>query len=170
MKQPIRISAVILSLCLLTPLLAAAQQSKPGVLSSQEIKRVVPTAYFYGGQSAGVQIRNCAGFSTANGKLVLAGLVDNSGYSTDVAAKYQGFLITEVKLNVGGTELVPGQYGFGFTKDGKFYVMDVGSNELVNTAYQTDEKLARPVPLKIVAEGETYRLYHGREFVSLKAE
>jgi hypothetical protein len=170
MKPSIRMRAVVLSLCLLTPLLLAAQQSKPGVLSSQEIKRVVPTAYFYAGQSASVQIRNSSGFRTANGKLVLAGLVDNSGYSTDVATKYQGFLITEVKLSVAGTELAPGQYGCGFTKDGKFYVLDVGGNELVDTAAQTDEKLARPVPLKIVAEGDMYRLYHGRAFVSLKPE
>jgi hypothetical protein len=169
MKQPIRMCALILSLCLLTPLLVA-QQSKPGVLSSQDVKRVVPAAYFYDGQSATVQIRNSAGFSTASGKLVLAGLVDNSGYSTDVATKYQGFLITEVKLEVGGTELAPGQYGFGFTKDGKVYVLDVGGNELVNTSAQTDEKLARPVPLKIVAEGDMYRLYHGRAFITLKAE
>jgi hypothetical protein len=51
--------------------------------------------------------------------------VDTSGYSTDVAAKYQGFLITEIKLNIEGSELPPGEYGFGFSKEGQFTVMDV---------------------------------------------
>jgi hypothetical protein len=170
MKHSVRMYAALLSLCLLAPVLLSAQKSKPGVLSSQEIKRVVPSAYFYGGQSASVQVRNSSGFATTDGKLVLAGLVDNSGYSTDVATKYQGFLITEVKLNIGGTELAPGQYGCGFSKDGKFYVLDVGANELASTSWQTDEKLARPVPLKIVAEGDMYRLYNGRKWVSLKAQ
>jgi hypothetical protein len=170
MRNIIRSHAAILSLCLSTSLLLSAQQAKPGVLSPQEVKRIVPSAYFYDGQSATVQLRNSAGFGAADGKLVLAGLVDNSGYSTDVASKYQGFLITEVKLSIEGTELAPGQYGFGFSKDGKFYVLDVGANELVSASAQTDEKLARPVPLKIAAEGDMYRLYHGRAFVTLKAQ
>ena len=68
------------------------------------------------------------------GSWYLAGLVDTSGYATDVQAKYQGFLITEVKLNIEGSELAPGQYGFGFSKEGKFLVMDVGANDLFSVA------------------------------------
>ena len=80
-------------------------QQKPGVLSADEVRKVVPATYFFRGQSASVQLRNSAGFSVPDGKLVLAGLVDTSGYASDVQAKYQGFLITEVKLNIEGTEL-----------------------------------------------------------------
>jgi hypothetical protein len=47
---------------------------------------------------------------------MLANLVDTSGYSTDVGEKYQGFQITEVKLSIEGSELPPGEYGFGFSK------------------------------------------------------
>jgi hypothetical protein len=49
--------------------------------------------------------------------------LDTSGYAADVQAKYQGFLITEVKLNIEGSDLAPGEYGFGFSRDGKFLVM-----------------------------------------------
>ena len=87
-------------------------QQKPGVLSADEVRKVVPAVYFFRGQSASVQLRNSAGFSVPEGKLVLAGLVDTSGYASDVQAKYQGFLITEVKLNIAGTELRPGEYGY----------------------------------------------------------
>ena len=45
-------------------------------------------------------------------QLVLTGLLDTSGYAADVQAKYQGFLITEVKLNIEGSELAPGEYEF----------------------------------------------------------
>ena len=87
-----------------------------------------------------VRVRRCSfaiqrDSALADGKFVLAGLVDTSGYSTDVAEKYQGFLITEVKLNIEGTNLPPGQYGFGFSKDGKFLVMDVGANDLFSRSF-----------------------------------
>ena len=150
--------------------LLLSAQPKAGVLSADDIGKVVPPTYFFRGQSATVQVRNSAGFSGPDGKLVLAGLVDTSGYASDVQAKYQGFLITEVKLNIEGTELHPGQYGFGFSQDGKFLVMDVGANDLFTVAGKVDAKLPHPVPLKIVEDGGGYRLYAGRKWVSLKAE
>jgi hypothetical protein len=149
---------------------ASAQQSKSGVLGAEELKKSVPAVYFFRGQTASVQVRNSAGIRAAEGKLVLSGLVDTSGYASDLQAKYQGFLITEVKLKIEGSELAPGGYGFGFLKDGKFLVMDVGANELLSAAAKTDDKIAHPVPLKIVEDGGSYRLYAGRKWVSLKPE
>jgi hypothetical protein len=157
--------AVVMLACLLT-----VAQTKPGVLSPDEVRKVTPATYFFRGQSATVQMRNSAGFSVTGGKLVLAGLVDTSGYASDVQAKYQGLLITEVKLSIEGTDLPPGQYGFGFSQEGKFLVMDVGANDLFSVAGKMDEKLAHPVPLKIVEGTSGYRLYAGRKFVSLKPE
>lgn len=147
------------------PLMA---QSSSGVLNPTEVKKVAPSTYFFMGQSATTQARNSAGFSVS-GKLVLAGLVDTAGYSGDVQAKYRGFLITEIKLDVEGHNLPPGQYGFGF-KDGKFILMDVGGNNLLNVASHTDTHIERAVPLKITASGAGYRLYVGKEWVELKAE
>ena len=159
---------LILALVIFTCL--AFAQTKPGVLSAEEVRKVTPATYFFRGQSATVQMRNSAGLSVGSGKLVLAGLVDTSGYASDVQAKYQGLLITEVKLDIEGTNLTPGQYGFGFSQDGKFLVMDAGANELFSVASKADEKLAHPVPLKIVEDGGAYRLYAGRKFVNLKPE
>ena len=157
--------AVIIFSCLLL-----SAQPKPGVLSPDDIRKVVPATYFFRGQSAPVQLRNSAGFSGPDGKLVLAGLVDTSGYASDVQAKYQGFLITEVKISIGGTELQPGEYGFGFSQDARFLVMDVGANDLLSVAGKVDDKVAHPVPLKMVEDGGAYRLYAGRKWVSVKAE
>ena len=165
-----RKSNFIFLFCLLAALFASAADPAPGILSPDDIKHVVPPSYFFRGQSAPVQIRNSAGFRTTDGKLVLAGLVDTSGYSSDVAEKYQALLITEVKLNIEGTELAPGQYGFGFSKDGKFLVMDVGANDLFSVTSHLDDKLHRPVPLTIVADQGSYRLYAGKKWVSLKVQ
>jgi len=140
------------------------------VLSADELKKAVPAEYFFAGQKAPVQLRNAGGFQLADGKMALAALVDASGYSTAVQQKYQGMLITEVKLNIGGSELAPGQYGFGFTAEGKFVVMDVANGDVLNVASQTDQELKRPVPLKLVADGDGYRLYAGKKWVGIKTQ
>jgi hypothetical protein len=163
-------SITLLVSAALVPAVLSAQQAKPGVLGADEIKRVVPATYFFRGQSATVQLRNSAGFRVSGDKLVLAGLVDTGGYASDVQEKYQGFLITEVKLNIEGSELAPGEYGFSFSKDGKFLVLDVGANTLFSVSSRADADLRHPSPLKIVQAAGEYRLYEGRNWVSLKGE
>src|SRR6266550_8730493 len=107
----------------------AVVQAGAQILAGDALKKVVPASYFFAGQSAPVQARNSVGLKTAAGKFVLAGLVDTSGYSTAIQEKYQGFLITETKVNFDGATLDPGEYGFGF-KDGKFIVMNVAATDL----------------------------------------
>jgi hypothetical protein len=117
-------------------------------------------------------LRSCGtlrGFQTADGKTTFGALVDASGYSTAIQQKYQGLLITESKLNVGGSELAPGQYGFGFAAD-KFVVMNVANKDVLSVPFQTDSDLKRPVPLKLVEDGAGYKLYAGRKWVAVKPE
>lgn len=150
--------------------LALAQQSKPaGVVDKADLKTLVPSTYFYRGQNATVQLRNSAAIRTQDQKYILAGLVDTAGYASDVAQKYQGLFITEVKLKIGGSELAPGQYGMGFVGD-KFVLTDVAANDLFSVSSTRDDKLKRPVPLALVEEGGAYRLYAGRKYVTLELE
>lgn len=148
---------------------SAVAQSKHA-LSADELKKAVPAEYFYRGQKGPVQLRNSVGFQLADGKMMLAALVDSSGYSTAVLQKFQGLLITESKLNIGGSTLAPGQYGFGFSADGKFVVMDVASNDVISAAAQTDQALRHAVPLKLVEDGDGYKLYGGKKWVSIKVQ
>jgi len=147
----------------------AVVQASAQVLGADQLKKIVPASYFFAGQSASVQVRNSAGYKTAGGKVVLAGLVDTSGYSTGIAEKYQGFLITEIRLNFAGTTLEPGQYGFGF-REGKFGVLNVASTDLFTVDSQNDEALKHPVPLKFEKEEGGFRFYAGRKYVVVKAE
>ncbi len=149
---------------------AVAQQASKHLLSSDELKKAVPAEYFFRGQKAPVQVRNAVGFQLANGKMTLAALVDASGYSTAIQQKYQGMLITESKLNIGGSALPPGEYGFGFTADGKFVVMDVANNDVLNASSQGDSAVQHAVPLKLLEDGEGYRLYAGKKWIGIKSE
>jgi hypothetical protein len=149
---------------------AVAQPAAKHILSGDELKKAVPAEFFFRGQKASVQLRNAVGFQLPDGKMTLAALVDASGYSTAIQQKYQGLLITESKLRIGGGTLAPGQYGFGFAADGKFMIMDVGNNDVLGAAYQTDPALQRAVPLKLVEDGAEYKLYAGKKWVEIKAE
>jgi hypothetical protein len=166
-----RFSSTILGTVILILAASAwAQQASKHVLSGDEVKKATPTEYFYRGQKAPVQVRNAVGFQLADGKMMLASLVDASGYSTAIQQKYQGLLITETKLDIGGSTLGPGQYGFGFAADGKFVVMDVANSDVLSTTYQTDQALQHAVPLKLVADGDGYKLYAGKKWIAIKAE
>jgi len=146
-----------------------AQKTARHLLSADELKTVVPEEFFFRGQKAPTQLRNSAGFQMADGKITFAALVDTAGYSTAVQQKYQGMLVTESKINIGGSELAPGEYGFGFAAD-KFVVMNVASEDTLSVAFQTDAEMKRPVPLKIVEDGAGYKLYAGRKWVVIKRE
>lgn len=165
-----KLSLAMLCTLILTLASALAQQASRHILSGEELNKAVPTEYFYRGQKAPVQLRNAAGFQLADGKMTLASLVDASGYSTAIQQKYQGLLITESKLHIGSSTLSPGQYGFGFTSEGKFVVMDVANSDVLSAEFQTDAALQRPVPLKLVEDGEGYKLYAGRKWISIKPE
>jgi hypothetical protein len=147
----------------------ALAQAGAQILTGDQVKKAAPNSFFFAGQSATVQLRNTTGLKNSAGKLALAGLVDTSGYSTAIAEKYQGFLITETKLSFDGATLDAGAYGFGF-KDGKFTVMNVAATDVFSIASQNDDQLKHPVPLKLEKDGAAYRLYAGRKYVVVKAD
>lgn len=145
-------------------------QSKPaGVLTAEALKAIAPAGFFYRGRSATTQLRNTAGVRTEGDKYVLAGLVDTAGYASNIAEKYQGFFITEVKVKIEGSELAPGEYGFGFVGD-KFVITDVGANDVLTVSSKRDDNLKRAMPLKIAKEGDAYRLYAGKKYVTVELE
>lgn len=150
----------------------AAQQNaaKDTVLKASEItNKIFPERVFYRGQTAPVQMRNTAAIHFADDRYVLAGLVDNSGYSTGVREKYQAYFITEVPIEINGQSLKPGAYGVGFVEGSKFIVTDLGSNNLLEISGKHDAEIKRPVPLQILAaEAGNFRLYLGRDFVELR--
>jgi hypothetical protein len=147
---------------------AAPQQAKDTILKATDISgRIFPTTVFLRGQTATVEMDNAGGVRYADGPLVLAALVDNTGYASQVREKYQAYLIAEVPIEIGGQTLRPGAYGFGFLDNNKFAVMDVGANDVLQATSKRDAEIRRPVPLQFVAgeEAGSYRLYHGRDYV-----
>ncbi len=173
MKTYIALSAAVLLFALQVSHVYAQEARpgllKPGVLPTSDVKTIAPTSFYYAGHAASVQLRNAAGIRTQDGKNILAGLVDTSGYSTGIAEKYQGFFITESKIRIEGTEVIPGEYGFGFLED-RFILTNVGAEDVLNMPCKTDAELKRPVPLKVTEEDGGYRLYAGRKYVVVQVQ
>jgi hypothetical protein len=143
-------------------------EGKEVVLKAADItSKVFPERVFFRGQTAPAQMRNTGGVHFADDFYVLAGLVDNSGYSTGIREKYQAYFLNEVTLEIGGQTLKPGAYGVGFVEGGKFVVMDLAANDLFRAASQRDAEIKRPVPLQVLAGANagSYRLYVGRDYV-----
>lgn len=135
------------------------------VLKAADITaKLFPEQVFFRGKVAPAQLRNTGGVHFADDLYVLAGLVDNSGYSTAIKEKYQAYLLSEVTLEIAGQTVKPGAYGFGFVS-GKFILMDLAANNLIEAGGQHDAEMKRPVPLQVLPShtGGSYRLCVGRD-------
>jgi hypothetical protein len=159
-------AAAALAGMLITMPVRGTAQGGDTVLKPADVQKLLPAAVYYKGQSAPTQLRNSGGVKFGDGTFVLATLVDNSGYASDVAAKYQAYFITEVGLKVGGQSLPAGIYGVGFITGDKLVVTDVGGHDVLTVSTATDEGLKRPTPLQVTTDqGGGFRLYAGRRYV-----
>jgi hypothetical protein len=137
------------------------------VLKAADVQKLLPDAVWYKGQSAPSQKRNSGGVKFSDGSYVLATLVDNSGYASDVAAKYQAYFVAETPIKIGGQNLPAGVYGIGFIGDNKFVVTDIGAHDVFTVTSSTDEEMKRPMPLQVTSDpGGGFRLYAGRRYVT----
>ena len=171
MKPQQKILITVLALLVVAtfsvPVLA---QDAPTVLAGAELTRVVPTSFYFQGQSAPTQMRNSAAARFGKDRFVIVGMVDTSGYSAEIRARYQGFFITDSSITVGGETLSTGAYGFGFTNDGKINVLDLANNQVISVSSTNDKALRRPRPLMMTMDGSSVRFYVGRDYVVIAAK
>jgi hypothetical protein len=167
-RTALRSFAAALLLLPALPAVASAQ-GWPKILEGDELTRVVPSSFYFEGQSAPTQTRNAAVVQFGPRRFAMAGLVDTSGYSSEVRAKYVGFFITDSPITVGGSRLPTGAYGFGFGAGGWMNVMDVGDRRILSVRTRRDADLQRPRPLMMTQARNGVRLYAGREWVLLSS-
>ena len=169
MKRSLTLFSLIAAL-LLAAAGSAVAQEQAAVLTGAELTRVVPNSFYFQGLSAPTQMRNAAAARFGKNRYVISGLVDTSGYSADVRAKYVGFLITDSPITLNGKSLQPGAYGFGFANEGKLTVLDLSGKDLMSVAITNDKDLKRPRPLMMTADEKGVRLYNGKNYVVIAAQ
>ncbi|MBX7172233.1 MAG: hypothetical protein K1X72_14805 [Pyrinomonadaceae bacterium] len=144
-------------------------QTKPEILNDEALKRVVPVSFYFAGQSAPTQMRNSAAVQFGKDRFVVVGMVDTSGYSTEIQGKYEGFFITDFPVKIGGKSLNTGAYGFGFSKEA-LNIFDLSSKQILSVKVAEDAELKRPRPLMMTADDKGVRFYKGKTFVMLSAK
>lgn len=161
------LAALVISCSL--PFLVAAQD-RATILTGADLSRVVPPGFYFQGLTAPTQMRNSAAARFGANRYVIAGLVDTSGYSADIRARYEGFLITDSPITINRSELGVGAYGFGFSNDGKLSILDLAGNEILSVSTTRDNRLKRPRPLMMTKSGNGVRLYSGKDYAVIAAK
>jgi hypothetical protein len=159
------VSAAMAVAMILVPGIAVAQAATGTVLKAADTEKILPEKVYYKGLSATTQLRNSGGIKFSDGYYILSTMVDTSGYSSDVQAKYQAYFITEVPIKIGGHDMAAGIYGIGFVGE-KLIVTDVGAHDLFTVPTVHDTDIKRPTPLQVIADpAGGYRLYSLRHYV-----
>jgi hypothetical protein len=139
-------------------------------LEGKAFDSAVVKDFYLEGNAIPVQKRNTVVLKAADGKRMVFGLLDTTGYSAEIQAKYIGMIIVERKATVGGAALGPGAFGFGLKKPtppegpAQLIVYDVGGTKVAEVPAAYDKALAQPVPLHF-ASG---KLCIGRHCVEVK--
>ena len=175
MRKGILSLVVFLAAILAVGVGSASAQHTFQQVTGKEFERAVPKDFYLEGNAIPVERRNSVLVATG-GARVLAGLIDTTGYSSQIQQKYVGMLITETELSVCGKNIHTGSYGIGIdrpgdtsTKDATFFLYNQAGEKVVDCSAKKDAQIATPRPLQVLlAQGVPARLYLGRYWVVLK--
>lgn len=147
-------------------LLAGGTAGAQQLLDSAEVEKLLPKTHYEEGDNLPVQARNAAAVRLPGGKRVLAALVDTTGYSSQVRARYQGMLILEQAVEL-ATRIVPaGIYGWGIQGD-SLTVYDAGGGTAAGTRALKDPEIAPVKPLQVVLRHGAICVYAGKQYFVL---
>ena len=173
MRRPYRslyvgLITVVLALCAQE----GAADGQFELVRGKDFEGAVPKDFYLEGNAIPTEKRNAALLKTPSGSRVLVGLIDTSGYSSQVQKKYVGMLITEGDLSVNGQKLGVGSYGFGLEKadtaEGKLRIYNQAGAQVTECAARRDAGLKQPRPLQVVLGKDSARLYIERYWVEIK--
>jgi hypothetical protein len=150
-------------------------QGKFELVTGKAFEGAVPKDFYLEGNAIPTEKRNTALLKTPAGPRALFGLIDTTGYSSQIQKKYIGMLITEGDLSLNGQKVGVGSYGFGLEKpapgssaDGKLRVYNQAGTQVAECAARKDAGLKQPRPLQVVAGKDGARLYLERYWVEIR--
>jgi hypothetical protein len=164
-------------IALLATIAAVAQSAndKVQVLGEDKLKKLLPASVFLDGENVPTQQRNAALVQLANGKLMIASLIDTAGYSAAYQQKYIGMLLSQTSFALGSKQLDAGAYGFGRSKNeggsDTVHVYNLGGEEVAQLPTEKQENLRPLKPLQVIAAQDgSARLYLGPYYVAISGK
>ena len=175
MKTPRLMAGVAGALALGFFATTALAQQKFELITGKPFDQAVPKDFYLEGNAIPTEKRNAAVVRTPAGGRAVFALIDTTGYSSDIIAKYVGMLITEGDLSVCGKTITTGSYGFGWKKPatgvnepGTFSLYDQGGKSVAECQTPRDADIKMPRPLQVVIAPSGARLYYGRHYLALQ--
>jgi hypothetical protein len=164
---------------IMTTLILCAQkgaaQGKFELVTGKDFEGAVPKDFYLEGNAIPTERRNTVLLKTPSSSRVLVGLIDTTGYSSQIQKKYIGMLITEGELSINGQKVGVGSYGVGLEKpaagsseDGKLLIYNQAGTRVAECAARKDADLKQPRPLQVVLGKDSARLYIERYWVEIK--
>lgn len=153
----------------------AAAQHPFEVVTGKPFDSALPKDFYLEGNAIPTAKRNATMLHLPSGARALFSLIDTSGYSADIIAKYVGMIITEGDVTICGQKVSVGSYGFGWARPatgvdepGKFSLYNQAGAKVTECSAPRDANLKQPRPLQVVVSQSTAKLYYGRHYVELK--
>ena len=141
------------------------------VVKGKAFTDAIPTDFYLEGNRIPTQKRNSVLVHTPAGARVVFGLIDTTGYSSNIQQKYEGMIISETNFMLCGQQIGVGSFGFGHTKpmgtsneDMKLMIYDQAGSKLAECSGQRDTSLEKPSPLQVM----NGKLYLGRHAFDLQ--
>lgn len=146
------------------------------VITGKPFDSALPKDFYLEGNAIPTSKLNAAMVRLPSGERAMFSLIDTTGYSANIIAKYIGMIITEGDLMVCGHKVPIGSYGFGWQlpgsgvdQHGKFMLYNQAGAKITECNTRRDADLQQPKPLHVVLSKDgTARLYHSRHSVELK--
>ena len=145
------------------------------VVTGKAFDSALPKDFYLEGNAIPTAKRNAVMVHLPSGSRALFSLIDTSGYSADIIAKYIGMIITEGDVSICGQNVGVGSYGFGWSRPGtgvdgpgKFSLYNQAGGKVTECVTPRDAKLKQPRPLQMVVSGAAAKLYYGRHYLELK--
>jgi|HubBroStandDraft_1064217.scaffolds.fasta_scaffold174997_2 hypothetical protein len=154
-----------------------AQRGPVLIITGKAFDAAIPRDFYLEGNAIPTQKRNAVLIHLPTGARAVFALLDTSGYSQDIQAKYVGMFIIESQMMICNGVISPGSYGFGWQHPaagedpgpGKITVYDQTGQALKSCETPRDEHLEQPRPLQVLpGAGGTGRLYYGRYVAPFK--
>jgi len=153
---------------------AARAQGGFEVVTGQAFDRAIPADFYLEGNRIPVEKRNSALLKNGSGGRVVLGLIDTTGYSSQIQQKYTGMLITETKISVCGNNLGVGSYGFGLQRpagasddSAPFQIYNQAGTKVGECTAKKDTAASQAKPLSVVA-GSPAKVYFGKYVIEIK--
>ncbi len=101
----------------LAPTLGQAQKSTWRQATDAELAALLPARAPVEKEHIETEMRTASGISDGKGHFIAGVVLITAGYSAD--GKYSHYLVVQAPIRVGGILLAPGEYVFGWQRDGE---------------------------------------------------